>query len=319
MKIRSSSSVFLSDGSKHFFYPNILLEGLVVQPLEAFVVCVRCKVVLAGFRHAAVGVAVGGHAVRVLLVLVDETLVTVHHVQRVGRRHGGDEAAGGDGGLELLSLGGGLRKFGEVGIVRGKVGEVGIVRGGVFEVGLVRGARRVRALLHHHLAELTNEHGATATFHSAPVAKVDETGCAGGHHPLLVPTQPPPPHPLRILPPCLRPLHLGHPGLHLRQQRLLGFHLLQNLWTSLFVHFFERPLFHAWLQDNRDHHLLCVVARSCPSIDDMCPVLARSRRQLPPPLHDQHASVADVSGPLFALQQEAVLELVLILVTVCEP
>merc|ERR1711899_684354 len=181
MKIRSSSSVFLSDGSKHFFYPNILLEGLVVQPLEAFVVCVRCKVVLAGFRHAAVGVAVEGHAVRVLLVLVDETLVTVHHVERVGRGHGGDEAAGGDGGLELLSLGSGLRKVGEVGIVRGGVFEVGIVRGGVFEVGIVRGARHVRALLHHHLAELTHEQGATATFHSAPVAKVDETGCAGGH------------------------------------------------------------------------------------------------------------------------------------------
>merc|ERR1711899_513075 len=308
MKIRSSSSVFLSDGSKHFSYPNILLEGLVVQPLEAFVVCVRCKVVLAGFRHAAVGVAVEGHAVRVLLVLVDETLVAVHHVQRVGRGHGGDEAAGGDGGLELLSLGGGLRK----------VVEVGIVRGGVFEVGLVRGARHVRALLHHHLAELTHEHGATATFHSAPVAKVDETGCAGGHHP-LVPTQPPPPNPPRILPPCLRPLHLGHPRLHLRQQRLLLVHLLQNLWTSLLIHFFERPLFHAWLQDNRDHHLLCVMARSCPSIDDMCPVLARSRRQLPPPLHDQDAGVADVSGPLLALQQEAVLELVLILVTVGEP
>merc|ERR1711899_431905 len=104
MKIRSSSSVFLSDGSKHFFYPNILLEGLVVQPLEAFVVCVRCKVVLAGFRHAAVGVAVEGHAVRVLLVLVDETLVAVHHVQRVGRGHGGDEAAGGDGALSFSAL-----------------------------------------------------------------------------------------------------------------------------------------------------------------------------------------------------------------------
>ena len=128
----------MSDVSKYFFYPNILLEGLVVEPFKAFVICVRCKVVLASFGHAAVGVAVKGHRVGVL-VLVDETFVAVN-VQRRRRGHG-DEACG-DGGLEWSGLGRRLCERGEVGVVGG--------------------AGQESALLHHHLTQLSNIDDTTA-------------------------------------------------------------------------------------------------------------------------------------------------------------
>ena len=149
----------------------------------------------------------------------------------------------------------------------------------------------------------------------SPVAKVDEAGCAVVDRPLL-PDQSPP-HSLRIFPPSSSPLNLCHSSLRLVQHLLL-LHLLQDLWTSLLFHFFNRPLFHAWLENNGHHHLLCVVAGSSSSVHDMGPVLARAQRQLAPPFHDENTGIADITRPLLARQKETVLKLVLILVTVSE-
>ena len=150
----------------------------------------------------------------------------------------------------------------------------------------------------------------------SPVAKVDEARCAVVDRQALLPNQPPP-HSLWIFPPSPSLLNLCHSSLNLRQQLLL-LHLPQDLWTSLLFHFFDRPLFHAWLENNGHHHLLCVVAGSSSSVDDMGPVLACACRQLPPPLHNEDARVADLTRPLLDLKKEAVLKLVLILVTVSE-
>ena len=57
-----------------------------------------------------------------------------------------------------------------------------------------------------------------------------------------------------------------------------------------------------------------------PGVDHMMPVLVSVLGQHPPPLHDEHAGIADVTvSPVILLEFEARGEGVLVFPTICEP